>query len=414
MPSDTEQPSSQLERTVKSAPAVTSSKTIGVEKAKTETDLPDADCEERKMQQKLRETNLDGQKPEDLDEVKIPAKRSREEDESTEKNDNEYSHEADDQNDTKEETPEPEQHMKPTVVPAVTSSPSPFRTSGLGVSPFSAVSRPMGASPFAAIKKDEEVKKDAFTNSSGGFGAFKSTDMPNFRKFKSPQKKRRKEGETSPTCDDKDAENEDQSIEDDEGNEERKDQFGDMLLQKNENDTRTNSADQYMQVTKPLEEQKVRTGEEDETTLFSVRAKLFILDDTKNWKERGLGSLKINIHENPKTKEIISSRLGIPPDLIARLTLLVMRTDAVFRVILNTPLFAGMTLDDNNKLSGANDLGDKFTRLVVLEEGKPVHLAIKARLVSNANAALDLRSNIRKAIPMGPKRTTLANADLKE
>lgn len=39
------------------------------------------------------------------------------------------------------------------------------------------------------------------------------------------------------------------------------------------------------------------TGEEDEYTEFQVRAKLFHLDSTSTWKERGVGSLKLNVNE---------------------------------------------------------------------------------------------------------------------
>lgn len=46
----------------------------------------------------------------------------------------------------------------------------------------------------------------------------------------------------------------------------------------------------------------VSTGEEDERMLFNERTKLFRYDvDTKEWKERGVGQLKILYHpENRK------------------------------------------------------------------------------------------------------------------
>lgn len=45
-----------------------------------------------------------------------------------------------------------------------------------------------------------------------------------------------------------------------------------------------------------------------------------------------------------------------------------MRADGVLRVILNVPLFAGMSCELAQ---------DKFVRIVALEEGKLVHFAIK-------------------------------------
>lgn len=49
----------------------------------------------------------------------------------------------------------------------------------------------------------------------------------------------------------------------------------------------------------------VITGEEEEDTVFSIRAKLYILSDQKQWKERGTGPLKVNIR-----KDGDGSRLG--------------------------------------------------------------------------------------------------------
>ncbi|KAJ2058378.1 hypothetical protein GGI17_005097 [Coemansia sp. S146] len=68
----------------------------------------------------------------------------------------------------------------------------------------------------------------------------------------------------------------------------------------------------------------VRTFEEDETCLFSTKAKLFELHDA-SWKERGGGQFKIN----SKTEQPAKCRL-------------LMRTDLTFRLILNVPLFHGL------------------------------------------------------------------------
>ncbi|KXS15291.1 hypothetical protein M427DRAFT_155466 [Gonapodya prolifera JEL478] len=80
-----------------------------------------------------------------------------------------------------------------------------------------------------------------------------------------------------------------------------------------------------------VEEVVVSTGEEHDTTLFSARCKLFAMDDTaREWKERGTGTVKVN-----RSGETGRGRL-------------VMRQDAVLRVLLNAPLFKGMAFHVEN------------------------------------------------------------------
>lgn len=54
----------------------------------------------------------------------------------------------------------------------------------------------------------------------------------------------------------------------------------------------------------------VKTGEEHEETIYSTRARLYVMDsDTKDWKERGVGMLRVNTEQ---IKGVITrSRLGI-------------------------------------------------------------------------------------------------------
>ena len=52
----------------------------------------------------------------------------------------------------------------------------------------------------------------------------------------------------------------------------------------------------------------VMTGEEDEDTIYSVRGKLFCLDDN-SWKEKGTGLLKLNV----KREDGTGARLGMSP-----------------------------------------------------------------------------------------------------
>ena len=42
----------------------------------------------------------------------------------------------------------------------------------------------------------------------------------------------------------------------------------------------------------------VTTGEEEEDTIHQVRGKLFSLADSTQWKERGTGTLKLNVRRS--------------------------------------------------------------------------------------------------------------------
>ncbi|KAG8873348.1 hypothetical protein FRB97_006814 [Tulasnella sp. 331] len=101
-----------------------------------------------------------------------------------------------------------------------------------------------------------------------------------------------------------------------------------------------------------VEEIELTTGEEDEDTKHQVRAKLYQLDPSGSYKERGLGILKIKVR---KTGEA-GARL-------------VMRAEAVHRLILNAALFRGMAVS-----TGPDP---KYVKLTSLEDGKPVHYAIR-------------------------------------
>jgi Ran-binding protein 3 len=77
-------------------------------------------------------------------------------------------------------------------------------------------------------------------------------------------------------------------------------------------------------------EQHVETGEEDEVTAFSARAKLYAFhaleDGKKEWRERGLGVLRLNVMEPEKTED---------GKLHARF---LMRAEGSHRVMLNSPI----------------------------------------------------------------------------
>uniref|UniRef100_A0A7I4XYK4 RanBD1 domain-containing protein n=1 Tax=Haemonchus contortus TaxID=6289 RepID=A0A7I4XYK4_HAECO len=72
---------------------------------------------------------------------------------------------------------------------------------------------------------------------------------------------------------------------------------------------------------------EVVTGEEDEKVIFEERCKLYrFSDDTREWKERGTGSMKVLENTNTKKCRVV------------------MRRDQVFKVCANHQLLPGMTI----------------------------------------------------------------------
>ncbi|KAJ2750442.1 hypothetical protein IWQ56_007035, partial [Coemansia nantahalensis] len=119
-----------------------------------------------------------------------------------------------------------------------------------------------------------------------------------------------------------------------------------------------------------LQAEPVRTYEEDETCVFSTKAKLFELADN-NWKERGGGHFKLNRHN----------------DCPARCRL-VMRTDQTFRLILNVPLFPEMKLSHDRR----------FVRFTCLNTESMAPATYVLRFASEAMAT-DAHRCIAEAIP---------------
>ncbi|KAF8464054.1 hypothetical protein BDZ91DRAFT_263747 [Kalaharituber pfeilii] len=148
-----------------------------------------------------------------------------------------------------------------------------------------------------------------------------------------------------------------------------------------------------------FQETEVVTGEENEITICHYRAKTYHYD--KNgpaWKERGIGTLKLNaskidLHD-------LADNLGATPTEIKRKYRLIMRADAVHKVILNTPLTEALlpTYGDN----GRPPAGSMF-KLVGLEDGKEVMLMIKLRNPTDAKA---LYTHIVECL-LGPEEAAL-------
>ncbi|CAG8890774.1 unnamed protein product [Penicillium egyptiacum] len=77
-------------------------------------------------------------------------------------------------------------------------------------------------------------------------------------------------------------------------------------------------------------EKSVETGEENETTEFTAKGKLYSFDD-KKWKERGTGTFKVNLKAESNGKK--SGRI-------------IMRADGALRVMLNSAIWQTMPFGD--------------------------------------------------------------------
>jgi len=133
----------------------------------------------------------------------------------------------------------------------------------------------------------------------------------------------------------------------------------------------------------------VETGEEEEETILSCRAKLYHFE--KEWKERGVGVFKINIRYEDKlmgdegdtekpadgaSDGDIESGAQAEFPTIERKARLIMRTDGVHRVVLNTPVFKDMNVGSHD---GKEPTG-KTMHLTGLEDGRPTGFQIKVVL----------------------------------
>ena len=109
----------------------------------------------------------------------------------------------------------------------------------------------------------------------------------------------------------------------------------------------------------PKPDVELTTGEEEEETVASARAKLYSLAENQVWKERGTGAIKINVHR---------------PSASARL---VMRLDAVLKLILNVKLFPGMQCHLDQ---------ERFLRVVAMESDGLTHFLLKFGNAADAHA----------------------------
>lgn len=112
----------------------------------------------------------------------------------------------------------------------------------------------------------------------------------------------------------------------------------------------------------------VETGEEEEKTYFSCKAKLFHFTN-KEWKERGVGTFKVNVKEPSGS----ANHDDDSDDTKKKSARMIMRADGVLRVMLNSPIFKGMPVGD---VSGEEPKG-KQINLASVEDGKTVPLLLR-------------------------------------
>ncbi|KAK4126367.1 PH domain-like protein [Parathielavia appendiculata] len=132
----------------------------------------------------------------------------------------------------------------------------------------------------------------------------------------------------------------------------------------------------------------VDDGEGQEVTIFSVRAKMYVMEKgAGEWKERGAGMLKVNVPKEtvdldeaaglPDPASFDASVLGDEHDERRKHVRLIMRQDHTLRVILNTVVLPAMKLQVTNRLKTSTVLFTAF------EEGEGRQVQMK---LSEANA----------------------------
>jgi Ran-binding protein 3 len=119
-----------------------------------------------------------------------------------------------------------------------------------------------------------------------------------------------------------------------------------------------------------LRDPTVETGEENETTEFMAKGKLYYFDD-KKWKERGAGTFKVN------------SKLGGDGKFSARM---IMRADGAHRVMLNSALWSTMPFGVKGQRPASRDIylaskeDDKVSTLLL--RVSPLFLTLLLKVMS--------------------------------
>ncbi|KAL1497268.1 hypothetical protein ABEB36_008261 [Hypothenemus hampei] len=125
-------------------------------------------------------------------------------------------------------------------------------------------------------------------------------------------------------------------------------------------------------VKRKYDEVEIKTGEEEETNVLTLTCKLFTFDKiSSNWQERGRGNLRLNDFKTDDHQ--FGSRL-------------VVRASGSFRVILNTKIWAEMTIDKASeksiRLTAQDSNGDIKVFLIMssIEDSKQLYSHLQTRL----------------------------------
>ena len=151
---------------------------------------------------------------------------------------------------------------------------------------------------------------------------------------------------------------------------------------------------------------KVEDGESGEATLLQLRAKLFALESKEaGWKERGVGSLKINVPKCCAGYDDSGAPLPGSFDISGledededestgtRVPRLIMRQENTHRVILNTVIVRAMEFKDKPSTSAAQII---FTAFEGGKESKPVQMLLRVSSPSAIHIIVYVDGTFRK------------------
>jgi len=131
-----------------------------------------------------------------------------------------------------------------------------------------------------------------------------------------------------------------------------------------------------------LPTEPVPSGEEGEQHVFQSRMKLYLLDGTE-WKERGLGQLRLNVAEDKSYARLL------------------MRAEGVLRLVLNVRLIPNLKLEA---------VGDKAARFIAPHPDIPNQLAtflLRARRPEQIKELIDAVEANKNLSASAPKSTTV-------